>query len=508
MASKKQPPKKRPRYTRRSGDQLLEKTQQTPEHLAETAVPASPGAAASAPLPDDSEAPHRSSAVPFPIVGVGASAGGLEAFTQFLQALSPDMGMAVVFVQHLSPEHESLLVELLSRVTTLRVTTIAEGMAAAPNRVYIMPPNTYLTIAQGVFHLASRSDTPRPFVPIDHFLRTLAQDQLGNAVAVILSGTGSDGALGIEAIKAEGGITFAQKEQSAQHPNMPHSAVSTGAVDFILPPAEIAQALNNLKTHPYLRSVSSVIIEPLPAPANVFEEVLLLLKVACGTDLQLYRQSSLRRRILRRMALHHLETPEDYLKHLQSDPAEIQALYRDILIKVTGFFRDPGAFDVLQESVFPRLIQGRAAAAPIRVWVPGCATGEEAYSLAICLREFLDAKGAHFPIQILGTDVSEEAIAKARAGIYIENIAADVSPERLRRFFIPLEKSYQISKALREVCIFARQDITQDSPFSNIDLVSCRNVLIYMESELQKRLFSLFHYALKPSRFLMLGISE
>ncbi len=479
-------------------------TQNNPELTAESGAPALlPGDTS-----DDDEAHQRHNALPFPIVGAGASAGGLEAFTQLLQSLSPNLGMAIVFVQHLSPGHESLLTSLLSRVTSLPVTTIVEGMRVVPNQVFIMPPNTYLTIAQGVFHLTSRTDTPRPFIPIDNFLRSLALDQVGNAIAVILSGTGSDGALGIEAIKAEGGITFAQEELSAQQPSMPRSAISTGAVDFILPPAEIAKALNNLTSHPYLHTLSSASVEPLTAPANVFEEILYLIRTACGTDLRQYRQTSLRRRILRRMALRRIDTLSNYLTYLQSDPVEVQALYRDVLIRVTAFFRDHEIFDALQATVFPRLIQGRAIDTPIRIWVPGCATGEEAYSIAIALREFLDTQGAHFPIQIFGTDVSEEAIAKCRLGIYIENIAADISPERLRRFFIPMEKSYQVSKSLREVCIFARQDITQDPPFSNLDLVSCRNVLIYMEPELQKRLLYLFHYALKPSKFLLLGVSE
>jgi two-component system CheB/CheR fusion protein len=322
---------------------------------------------------------------------------------------------------------------------------------------------------------------------------------------VILSGTGKDGALGIEAIKAEGGITFAQAEASAQYPGMPHSAIATGSVDSILPPADIAQALRDLTTHTYLRAESA---DALPAVLPVFDQILALLKTACGTDFRLYRQTSLKRRLLRRMALHRLDTLEEYLSRLEHDPAEVQALYQDILIKVTAFFRDHEVFTALQTTVFSQLLQGRPRDTPIRIWVPGCATGEEVYSLAICFLEFLEARGQQWPLQLFGTDVNEEAVARARAGLYIENIAADVSPERLRRFFAPEGKSYRISKALRELCVFARQDIIQDPPFSNLDLVSCRNVLIYMEPELQTRLLSVFHYALKPTGLLILGTSE
>ena len=502
MASKKPSPKRPPPRKRRAEKQLFTEAQNTAERTTQVVSESAPDDA------EDTDAQPSAHATAFPIVGVGASAGGLDAFTHFLQALPLDTGMAFVFVQHLSPDHESHLGGLLSQVAALPIIIIEEGMIAVPNCVYLIPPNKYLTITHGVLHLTPRSDIPKPFLPIDHFLRALAQDQKNKAIAVILSGSGSDGALGVEAIKAEGGITFAQEEQTASHPSMPRSAITTGAIDFVLSPAEIVQTLKNLKPHLYLRPESLTAPDSPMAPPNVVDEILLLLKAACGTDFRLYRKTSLRRRMLRRMALRRIDTLEDYRTRLEHDPAEVQALYRDILIKVTAFFRDPEAFDALQKTVFPRLIQGRAANTPIRIWAPGCATGEEGYSLAICLMEFLEAAQAHFPIQIFGTDVSEDAIAKARAGVYIENVVMDISPDRLRRFFIPMEKSYQISQALRELCIFARQDITQDPPFSKLDVVSCRNMLIYMEPELQKRIFFLFHYALKPGGFLMLGNSE
>lgn len=504
MASKKPSTEKQsPRRSR------AEKQRDTEAHnVAERTAQVVPE---SAPLSvEDTEVQPFTPATAFPIVGVGTSAGGLDAFTHFLKALPADTGMAFVFVQHLSPNHESQIGELLTPVSTLSVTTIAEGMSVAPNCVYIMPPNTYLTIAHGVFHLTPRSDRPTPFLPIDHFLRSLAQAQKHNAIAVILSGNGSDGALGVEAIKAEGGITFAQKEQTAQSPSMPRCAIATGAIDFILSPEESAQALKDLKTHVYLCSESVTAVDtPAPiAPPQVVEDILQVLEAACGTDLRLYRRPTLTRRMLRRMALHRIEKLEDYRTRLQHDAAEVQALYQDMLIKVTTFFRNPEVFAALQKTVFPQLVQGRAADAPIRVWAPGCATGEEVYSLAICLLEFLQTAGAHFPLQIFGTDVSEDAIAKARAAVYVENVVMDVSPERLQRFFIPLTKSYQVSPALREMCIFARQDVTQDPPLSKMDVISCRNMFIYMESELQQRLLSLFHYALKPGGFLLLGSSE
>jgi two-component system CheB/CheR fusion protein len=446
----------------------------------------------------------------FPVVGIGASAGGLEAFTQLLQHLPSNTGMAFVFIQHLDPTHESILTEILSRATDMPVKKVEDGMPVKPNHVYVIPPNTNMGISLGILNLIARPKTSAPHIPIDIFFRTLAEDRKSKAIGVILSGTGSDGAIGLEQIKAEGGITFVQDEKSAKYDGMPRSAISTGYVDFILPPEGIARELARIGTHPYVaRPKTTKVDELIPESEDSLRRIFTLLRVATGADFTNYKPATIKRRILRRMALNKIDKLEDYIKYMKSNAAEVQALYQDVLIKVTGFFRDPQAFQVLKSRVFPSIIRNRSPKEPIRIWVPGCSTGEEAYSIAICLIEFLGTTPkTNIPIQIFATDISEVAIERARAGIYIENIVADVSQERLRRFFTKMDRGYQINKSIREMCVFARQDITRDPPFSKLDLISCRNVLIYLGPPLQRKIMSIFHYALKPTGFLLLGTSE
>jgi two-component system CheB/CheR fusion protein len=443
-----------------------------------------------------------------PIVGIGASAGGLEAFRLLLKNLPPDTDLAFVLVQHLDPGHESMLTSLLSKATQMPVTEVKEGMRAEPNHVYIIPPNTTMGILKGNLHLTARMEPGFRHMPIDYFLRSLADDQGSGAIGVILSGAATDGTLGLKAIKAEGGITFAQDEKTAKYDSMPRSAIAAGCVDFVLSPEKIARELARIGRHPYLR-VSPA--EPVPLPAENdtdLRTLFLLLRNATGVDFSFYKYSTLKRRIVRRMVLHKIARLSQYLKHLQENPGELRALYEDILIHVTAFFREPETFQELKDTILPNLLRTKPSGEPIRVWIAGCSTGEEAYSIAMVLLEHLGDRAASVPIQLFGTDISEAAIEQARAGTYSESSVAEVSPDRLRRFFVKGNGEYQITKSLREMCIFARQDLAKDPPFSRMDLISCRNVLIYMGPVLHKKLMGIFHYALKPTGFLILGKSE
>src|SRR5919202_317484 len=447
----------------------------------------------------------------FPVVGIGASAGGLEAFTELLNSLPTDTGMALVLIQHMSPKKESAWSLILRRATQMPVHEVLDGMAVAPNQVYVIPPNASLTIAQGVLKLKPRPRANTPFMSVDTFLLSLAEDRGNKAIGVILSGADSDGARGLEAIKAAGGVTFAQSQESAQVDSMPNTAIATGQVDFILPPDKIAQKLAEISRHPYIVNLPATESE-----ARLTDDVSLdglivifdLLRQATGVDFTHYKQTTLSRRIGRRMLLYQLEQLEDYARYLQSKPAEVTALYHDLLIHVTSFFRDPESFKALKNLVFPVFIQDKTPGTPIRIWVAGCSTGEEAYSIAICLLEFSAAQFPRLPIQIYATDISESVIEFARNGIYTASQVANVSSERLYRFFVQVEGGYQVSKAVREVCVFARQNLIGDPPFSRLDLITCRNVLIYLGTPLQKKLLPMFHYGLKPTGFLMLGSSE
>jgi two-component system CheB/CheR fusion protein len=445
----------------------------------------------------------------FPVVGVGASAGGLDAFTKLLRNLPTNTGMAFVLVQHLDPKHVSLLPELLGRATSLPVSEISDGLRVEPDHIYVMPPNCSLALLHGVLHLMPRPDEYGKHLPIDDFLRSLAADRLSKAIGIILSGTASDGTLGMKAIKAEGGITFAQSEDSAEYDGMPHSAIAAGHVDFILTPEEIAKELARIARHPYLRpSESGPKGELLSEGGDNLNKIFVLLRSRTGNDFTYYKHSTIRRRIKRRMVLHQLEKIEDYVKYLQKQPGELDALFQDMLINVTSFFRDPETFDALQREVFPALMEKRPADQPLRIWIPGCSTGEEVYSVAIALLEFLGDRANKIQIQIFASDIDDKAIDKARQGLYPENIRNDITPGRLQRFFIKTSNGYQISKVIRDFCVFAVQNVIKDPPFSRLDLICCRNLMIYLGAVLQKKVLHTFHYALRPERFLMLGTSE
>jgi two-component system CheB/CheR fusion protein len=451
--------------------------------------------------------------VRIPIVGVGASAGGLEAISELLEALPERCGAALIIVQHLDPTHESLLTEILARRTSIPVAEARNGVAIAADHIYVIPPNVTLTVDEGRLRLAPRGEARAPHMPVDALFRSLAEACGESAVGVVLSGADSDGALGTHAIKQAGGITFAQLPESARVPSMPRSAIETDCVDFVLRPTEIAAELVRLATHPYLQTTAEPVAGAVEEDARLSETQSLALifrrlRAAHGVDFTRYKPSTLRRRLARRMALHRIDDLAGYVAVLEADATETAALYQDFLIRVTGFFRDPESFVGLTEHVFPTLCAGRSPKEPIRIWVPGCASGEEVYSIAIALMEFLGETAPPSGVQIFGTDVSETAIEKARAGVYLDSIAQDVSAERLRRYFVRQDSHYSIARSIRDLCIFARQDLTRDPPFSRLDLVSCRNLLIYLGPAVQQRVMQIFHYALRPHGFLALGPSE
>ncbi len=445
----------------------------------------------------------------FPIVGIGASAGGLEAFRQMLEKLPVDTGMGFVLVQHLDPTHQSQLTELLSRATRLPVIEARNHMVVKPNHIYVIPPNTSMGIIGHTLKVTPRAPGRSHNLPIDAFLESLAKQCGRRAIGVILSGTATDGAEGMKAIRAEGGITFAQDEKSAKYDGMPRAAAATGCVDFVASPGAIAKELAQISRHPYVNHARpEKTVEAPQEPGEDLEQIFRLLRSATGVDFTHYKPNTIRRRIQRRMAVRRLHDLKQYTRYLKDHPDEAEVLYEDLLISVTSFFRDAGSFGALKKKVFPRIVNGLRSDSAIRVWVPGCATGEEVYSLAILLLEYLGERAGHVPIQFFATDISERALAKARLGLFQGNIAADVSPARLRRFFTKVTGGYQVNKAVRELCIFAKQNVAKDPPFSSLDLISCRNVLIYLNPVLQKRVMPIFHYALKPNGFLLLGGSE
>jgi two-component system CheB/CheR fusion protein len=463
---------------------------------------------------------RATSRLPFTIAGIGASAGGLEALSELLAHLPRETGMATVILQHLDPTHESHLGQLLARATKNPVLDIKTGMRPEPDLIYVLPANASVTLQNGQFKLGGRLPANGPMMPIDVFFRSLAIEQQHRAIGVVLSGMGSDGTLGLHEVKGQGGITFAQDHETAKHFPMPASAIAAGCVDFVLPPAALAQELVRIARHPYVAPGSDQVRPKRPLPehtesGNLLREssdemrtLFVLLRTRTGVDFSLYKPGTLNRRIMRRMVLHKINTVADYVKFLQENSGEIEALFGDLLISVTGFFRDPSAFQTLQKKIFPRLVHNRPDDAPVRIWTCGCSTGEEAYSLAIAISEFMEKSRKRYPVQIFASDINDRGLEKARAGLYQENILLDVSPERLRRYFTKIEGFYQVSKSIRDMCVFARQNVAIDPPFSNLDLISCRNVLIYLTPVLQKRVMPIFHYALKPHGILFLGTSE
>ena len=397
------------------------------------------------------------------------------------------------------------MTELLSRTTNLTVLEVTDGVRVKPRHVYVIPPNTAMTISERVLHLTARVEVEGKHMPIDHFLLSLAKDQKSRAIGVILSGTSMDGIQGLRAIKDEGGITIAQDEKSAKYYDLPRSAVAAGCVDLVLRPEDIAQELVKLSRHPYVPYLETEGAENL-LPQSDLEKIFGLLRKATKVDFADYKHATIKRRILRRMLILKTEKMEDYLKYLQTNPGELSSLFQDILINVTGFFREPETFEALKHEIFPSILKNRSADDAIRVWVPGCSTGEEVYSLAICLVEYLDRSRVHPSIQIFATDVNEAVLEKARQGVYAAS--ASISAERLQRFFVPTNGSIQVSKPIRRMCVFAKQDVTADPPFSKLDLIVCRNLLIYLGLALQRKLLPIFHYSLKPTGFLVLGDFE
>ena len=466
--------------------------------------PAEGPAAASVGVPVE-----RDAAASFPIVGIGASAGGLAAIESFFAAMPPDTdsGMAFVVVQHLAPDHKSMLIDLVKRYTRMQVYKVEDGMEVQPNCIYIIPPNRDMAFLHGKLHLLEPAAPRGLRLPIDFFFRSLAQGQDERAICVVLSGTGTDGTQGLKAIKGEGGMAMVQAPETAAYDGMPRSAIATGLVDYVLPPDKMPEQLIAYVQHAFGR-IPRPVIALAPKIGDTLQKVFILLRIQTGHDFTHYKQNTIHRRIERRMAVTQIDHLEDYVRYLQQNPLEVETLFRELLIGVTNFFRDPGAFEVLKEQVIPRLLASKSPGRPVRVWVPACSTGEEAYSFAILLQEHADYLKQDFEIQIFATDIDAEAIEKARTGVYPDSIAADVSSERLGRFFAHDGSTYHVRKTIRDMVIFAKQDVLKDPPFSRIDLISCRNLLIYMGAELQKKLLPVFHYALNQDGYLFLGNSE
>jgi len=462
--------------------------------------------------PERVEQPPDERSGGFPIVGIGASAGGLAAFEAFFSTMPVDRepGMAFVFVQHLARDHKSILSELVQRYTRMEVFEVEDGMVIRPNCAYIIPPNRDMALVNGALQLLEPTLARGIRLPIDFFFRSLAQDQHDRAICIVLSGTGSDGALGVRAVKGEGGMVMAQSPESAEYDGMSRSAIATGMVDFVLAPNEMPAKLLEYVAHAFGVYPSSV-ASRVTQQSDGLEKVFLQLRTQTGHDFSQYKRSTIVRRIERRMAVHGIDGLGDYLRYMQLTRGEADALFRELLIGVTSFFRDSEVFDEIRKQVIPQLVAGKEAGSVIRVWIPGCSTGEEAYSIAMLLRERMEDCKENFKVQIFASDIDREAIDHARAGVYPSSIIADVSAERLAHFFDqeqPDGSTYRIRKTIRDMLIFSEHDLVKNPPFSKLDLICCRNLLIYMGPELQKKLMPLFHYALNAGGMLVLGSSE
>jgi len=442
---------------------------------------------------------------PLRIIGIGASAGGLEAFQQFFSHMPPDSSMAFVIVQHLDPSRHSSVPDILTRYTSMPIREATDGMKVEPDSVYLIPPNKSMGIKNGALYLQEPAQSPALKLPVDFFFRSLAMEKGSDAICIILSGTGTDGTLGLRAIKTELGTVFVQDPKSAKYDGMPRSAVDTGLADFVLSPEQMPQQLIKFVHHSAINGAK--IDASAEEEKEPLQQIFSTMRARTGHDFSCYKQTTIRRRLERRMSVNQIGDIADYALLLRENEVEVKALLKDILISVTSFFRDPEAFDALKDSL-KRQMEKKADGEVVRIWVPGCATGEEAYSVAIIVSECLDELEKHAPVQMYATDIGTDALFAARTGSYPTNIAADVTPERLRRFFIKESNAYRIRKELREMVVFAPQNFIKDPPFSRMDLICCRNLLIYLESDAQKMMFPLLHYALKPGGLLFLGPSE
>ncbi|MEW6138549.1 MAG: chemotaxis protein CheB [Thermodesulfobacteriota bacterium] len=444
--------------------------------------------------------------VDFPIVAIGASAGGLEAFEAFFTNMPPYAGMAFVIIQHLDPSHKSILADLIRRYTKMEVRQVVDRTKIEQNRVYVIPPNANLAVLHGTLHLLDPVEQPGLRTPIDYFFRSLAEDQKERSICIVLSGTGSEGALGLRAIKGEGGMGMVQDPLTAKYDGMPKNAIATGLADYVLPPEKMPAQLIDYVEHTREGRVRSTRLAP--KTGDLLDKVFILVREHTGHDFSLYKHNTILRRIDRRMAINRVRALEDYIRILQNAPEEARVLFKELLIGVTSFFRDPEAFEALKKKALMKLIRERTKNRPLRIWVPGCATGEEAYSIAMIARECMDSLKTEVEVQVFATDIDAEAIEAARTGIYPQSIVVDVNEERLRRFFVEADGSLQVKKDIRDKLVFAIQNVVADPPFSKLDLVSCRNLMIYLTSELQRKLIPLFHYALRKDGYLFLGTAE
>jgi two-component system CheB/CheR fusion protein len=445
----------------------------------------------------------------FYIVGMGASAGGLEAFEAVFRNMPEDPGMAFVLVPHLDPNHASILPQLVQKCTHMKVMQVEDGSKVLPNTVHIVPPNKDLAMLHGTLQLIEPTGSRAVRLPIDYFFRSLAQDQREKAICIILSGMGTDGALGLRAIKEDLGMAMVQTPETAKYDSMPRSAIETGLADYVLPPEKMGKHLIEYANRTTYRVAPST--SDLPNAGEVpdaMQKIHVLLRAQTGHDFSLYKPNTVWRRVERRMDVHRLDHISHYVRYLQENPREVETLFKELLIGVTRFFRDPEAFQILKEKIFPGYLRDKPDNDTIRVWVPGCSSGEEAYSVAMILSECVEALDRPFNVQIFATDIDADAIAVARVGIYPESITADVNADRLRRFFSKEDSTYRVKKNVREMLIFAPHNVIKDPPFTKLDLICCRNLLIYLDSVLQKKLLPLFHYSLNPKGILFLGSSE
>jgi len=439
------------------------------------------------------------------VVAIGASAGGLEALEQFLAHLPADPGPAFVIIQHLDPTHKGIMPELLQRVTPLKVVQVNDRMKVEANHVYVIPPNTDMSILHGTLHLLEPTAPRGLRLPIDYFFRSLADDEKERSIGVILSGMGTDGTMGLRAIKEKAGLALVQDPAGAKFDGMPRSAIDAGLADIVAPAEELPK-----KIMAYLQHALVVRAEhPLEAKTqSTLEKIIILLRARTGTDFSLYKKNTIYRRVERRMGIHQIDRIASYARYLQENPQELDLLFKELLIGVTSFFRDPVIWDELKEAVFPPLFAAHRAGDQMRAWVAGCSTGEEAYSLAMVFRESAEQVKGNFSLQVFATDLDQDAIERARQGHFPDNIAADVTPERLKRFFVKDDSGYRVNKEIREMVIFAPQNLIADPPFTKLDILACRNLLIYLTAEVQKKLLPLFHYSLRPGGVLFLGNAE